>query len=187
MRIYVVRHGESETNRDQKWTGWFDAPLTDKGRADAQKAAEFLKDISFDKIYSSDLSRAIETAKIVVPDCEPELSSLLREIDVGALAGNSNSHLTSKQRYKIVDSGFAEFGGESRAQIKERAKQALKLFETLDCENVGVFTHAGWMSTVLDVIVGVNIPRGHIKCNNCTVAICEFTGEKWLLESWINL
>lgn len=187
MRVYVVRHGESETNRDQKWTGWFDAPLTDKGRADAQKAAEFLKDISFDKIYSSDLSRAVETAKIAVPNCAVETSLLLREIDVGSLANEGNSHLTSEQRYQIAENGFADFGGETRAQIRERVKDALKLFENLDCETIGVFTHAGWMTTMLDVVLGVDIPKGHVKCKNCTIAIYEYKGTKWLLDSWVNL
>lgn len=43
MKVYVVRHGESETNHMKKWTGWFDAPLTEKGRDDARGQGNFLK------------------------------------------------------------------------------------------------------------------------------------------------
>lgn len=62
MRVYVIRHGESETNLNKKWTGWLDVHLTDKGKDDAKKAGDFLKNIAFEKIYASDLSRAVETA-----------------------------------------------------------------------------------------------------------------------------
>ena len=55
MYVYVIRHGESETNKAKKWTGWLDVHLTDKGKDDAKKAGNFLKRISFDKIlYLSD-------------------------------------------------------------------------------------------------------------------------------------
>ena len=69
MRVYVIRHGESETNYKKQWTGWSDVHLTDKGKEDAKKARDFLKHISFDKIFASDLVRAVETAKIALPDC----------------------------------------------------------------------------------------------------------------------
>ena len=74
MRVYVIRHGESETNYNKQWTGWSDVHLTDKGKEDAKKARDFLKHIPFDKIFASDLIRAVETAKIVLPDYSYETS-----------------------------------------------------------------------------------------------------------------
>ena len=50
MRVYVIRHGESESNRDGVWTGWIDAPLTEKGRVDAAAVGIILSGVSFDKI-----------------------------------------------------------------------------------------------------------------------------------------
>lgn len=58
MKIFVIRHGESETNRDALWTGWYDAHLTEKGRSEAERLRVLLSGIQFDKIYSSDLLRA---------------------------------------------------------------------------------------------------------------------------------
>lgn len=55
MKVYVIRHGESENNRTERFTGWDDPHLTDRGREDAKKAAELLKNVRFDKIYVSDL------------------------------------------------------------------------------------------------------------------------------------
>ena len=87
MRVYVVRPGESETNRAGLWTGWTDVPLTEKGVNDAMLARAFFENLKIDKIYSSDLSRAIETAKTAIPGCEPEILPLIREVNVGNIAG----------------------------------------------------------------------------------------------------
>ena len=67
MRVYVIRHGESESNASKKWTGWTDVHLTKKGVNDAKKAAALLENVSFDKIYSSDLKRSYETMRTVFP------------------------------------------------------------------------------------------------------------------------
>lgn len=49
MKVYVIRHGESETNYEKKWTGWLDVNLTEKGMNDAKKAGEFLASVSLIK------------------------------------------------------------------------------------------------------------------------------------------
>ena len=50
MRVYVVRHGESETNKIHYMTGWLDVSLTEKGREDALFARSVLEGVEFDKI-----------------------------------------------------------------------------------------------------------------------------------------
>ena len=107
MRVYVIRHGESETNQAKKWTGWLNVHLTDKGKEDAQKAGIFLKNISFDKIYTSDLIRAIETAQNAIPSCRYETSALLREINVGNLANTPLSIVTDAQKSRTRAYGYA--------------------------------------------------------------------------------
>ena len=67
MKLYIVRHGESETNRKGLWTGWLDVALTDKGIADAERVRDTLRGIKFDKVYSSDLQRARVTCEIALP------------------------------------------------------------------------------------------------------------------------
>lgn len=63
--LVLVRHGESEWNQKGLWTGWFDIPLTEKGRIEAISAASTLTDITFDLFISSDLIRAVETMEII--------------------------------------------------------------------------------------------------------------------------
>lgn len=65
--LCLIRHGESLWNEENRFTGWVDVPLTDKGRKQAQDAAELIKSkgIKFDVAYTSQLSRAIETLDII--------------------------------------------------------------------------------------------------------------------------
>lgn len=65
MNIYIVRHAESENNIDGKFYTYTDGALTEKGRLQAEYCRDELKNIKFDKVYSSHLLRAIRTAEIV--------------------------------------------------------------------------------------------------------------------------
>ena len=60
--FYFVRHGESEANAAQRFAGQTDSPLTDLGRRQAQAVADALAAVRFDRVVSSDLSRARDTA-----------------------------------------------------------------------------------------------------------------------------
>lgn len=187
MRVFIVRHGESETNRKGLWTGWLDVPLTEKGRADARKAGALLGQVSFDKIYASDLMRAEETARTAVPGCRVETSALLREIDVGTLAGSPIASLTDDQRNALSGDGYRMFGGETREAFGGRIREFMELLEGLDCENVAVFSHAGWLRGFLNAVTGTPLPMKNIRCDNCTVGIFEYENGNWKLHSWINL
>lgn len=186
MRVYVVRHGESETNYNKKWTGWIDAALTDKGKDDAKRAGNLLKTITFDKVFTSDLCRAIETATIAIPECRYETSALLREINVGTLAGTPLNSITEKERAHIDQNGYADYDGEKKAEFYERIRLFIRELEALECENIAVFSHNGWIRGMLDIVIGHYMPRNRVCCNNCTIAIFEYTNETWKLHSWIN-
>ena len=186
MRVYVIRHGESETNLENKWTGWMDVHLTEKGKNDAKGAGEILKNVTFKKIYTSDLTRAIETAEAALPNCKYEKSALLREINVGDLAGNPLSIITDEQREIISKEGYGIFGGETKKEFEDRIQSFIKELEVENHDTVAVFSHAGWLRGMLDMVLGVAMPRGKVRCGNCTVAIFENTKGNWKLHSWIN-
>lgn len=187
MRVYVIRHGESETNKAKLWTGWLDVHLTDKGKDDAKQAGDFLKHISFDKIYSSDLVRARETAEVAIPGSRYETSELLREISVGSLAGKPISCITNEELLYIEKNRYFAFGGESKKEFYDRVSDFMKRLEGLNYENVAVFSHSGFLREMLNIVMGIYMPRKKICCNNCAVAVFEYTGEIWRLHSWVNL
>ncbi len=187
MKVFVIRHGESETNRDDLWTGWLDAPLTEKGRADAALAGELLSHTHFDKIYSSDLCRAASTAEIAIPGCEYEKRTDLREICLGSLEGLPKDYITAEQKATVAKEGYASLGGESFANIEARMAAFVQELEKLDCERVAIFTHAGWQRRFLDFVLGMKHPRKNIYCKNCAVGIFEYKNSVWVMHSWINL
>ncbi len=64
--LALVRHGQSLWNLENRFTGWVDVPLTDKGRDEARRAGELIRDLKFDVAYTSVLSRAQETLAIIL-------------------------------------------------------------------------------------------------------------------------
>ena len=186
MRLFIIRHGESETNLKGHYTGWYNAQLTDKGIEDAKWAGEILRDYTFDKVYTSDLDRAIITMKTALPGCDYEETSLLREIDVGILQNAPFSSISVQEREYVRQNGYLRYKGETRDDLQKRVVEFKEMVQKLDCENLAAFSHAGWLVGFLEHTLGGNIVRGNVMCRNCCAGVFEYTNGKWLLHSWIN-
>ncbi len=94
--LTLMRHGQSIWNAENRFTGMIDIPLTDIGRNEAHLAGKILHNMKFNMIYTSNLSRAIETAEIVKTTINSNASVVqdasLNERDYGDLIGmNKNS------------------------------------------------------------------------------------------------
>jgi phosphoserine phosphatase len=104
--VLLARHGQSDWNATRRWQGHADRPLTQKGRAQATALAERLAHIELEAVYSSDLRRASDTARVVAEAQGLELAQLpeLREVDVGAWSG-----LTREEAEERFPEGFARW------------------------------------------------------------------------------
>lgn len=104
--ILLARHGQSDWNAARRWQGHADRRLTEKGRAQSQALAERLAHIELDAVYSSDLRRAADTARVVAEAQGLELVQLseLREVDVGSWSG-----LTREEAEERFPDGFARW------------------------------------------------------------------------------
>lgn len=80
MKLILVRHGESEANFQNYWTGWLDVDLTEKGIEQAKKAGKKIKDadLFIDVAYESVLKRSIKTAKMILQQSDASLFLNLR-------------------------------------------------------------------------------------------------------------
>jgi len=91
VRLYITRHGQTEHNVEYRAQGWSDSPLTASGREVASRLGVGLREISFDKIYSSSAKRACDTAQIVRDNMGVDLiihtDDDLRERGLGKLEG----------------------------------------------------------------------------------------------------
>jgi 2,3-bisphosphoglycerate-dependent phosphoglycerate mutase len=102
-KVVLLRHGESDWNRENRFTGWTDVDLSEKGRAEAKSAAQLLKKEGyvFDQAFTSVLKRAIRTLWIVLDDMDlmwipVERSWRLNERHYGALQGLDKAETAAK-------------------------------------------------------------------------------------------
>ena len=146
-----------------------------------------MKNVPFDKVYCSDLHRARETASIAAPSYEAEPTPLLREVNVGTLAGKPLSALTKEQDARIFEVGYGDYDGETQEEFARRVATMMEQVAALPCANVALFSHAGWLRAMLDIVLGLRLPRERVRCKNCTVAVFEYTDSGWSLHSWVNL
>jgi hypothetical protein len=113
MKLYLIRHGQSETNLRKCFTGWAQVALTEQGRAGAVGVRPMLEKIKFDKIYSSDLIRAMHTAELAIPGCAYETTPLLREVGMGSLELQPIAEVEADMREKNTRQlGYAMYGGD---------------------------------------------------------------------------
>jgi probable phosphoglycerate mutase len=139
LEIWLVRHGETAASRDGVLAGWADLPLTELGREQARAVAPALAGEPFHGVWSSDLDRAVTTARLAWG--EPRTDARLREINFGTLEGQPWQTLAPeyKQAFIAFD-GFHPPGGESLDEVRERVFAFLAV---LPAGRHLLFTHGG--------------------------------------------
>lgn len=133
MRLYLVRHGETVWNFENRIQGASDVPLNDRGREQAESLAIKLQKIQFFKILSSPLERAFETAKIISLTQESAISKVdcFAELDQGKLEGLKFKEIQEKfpdfsSKWRIVPGEVRMPGGETLNELQERAWQGIQ-------------------------------------------------------------
>lgn len=163
LTILVTRHGHTDRSEPEQYLGQrVVAQLSDRGRADAQRLAERLAGVTFDRVISSPLGRALDTAAILARDVPPETDDRLAELDYGAWEG-----LT-------VDEIERRFPGEFDAYEADPAKHRVGGAES--GEDVAVRLE-GFMNDLLAWWEGEQADRtclliGHSSVNRIFLALC---------------
>ena len=179
-KLILLRHGQSQWNFENRFTGWKDVPLTDKGVNEATIAGKLLKmhNITIDLILSSVLIRANETAKIMVS--EMNLSHLwnekkelimkkdkaLNERDYGDLVGlnkEETSHKYGKEQVHLWRRGYdvTPPGGESLKNVVDRVRPYYNTFikpELIKEKNILIVAHGNSLRAMM-ICVGLYQPE----------------------------
>ncbi|HEY4433038.1 MAG TPA: histidine phosphatase family protein [Candidatus Cybelea sp.] len=159
MLLTLIRHGPTEWNASRRFQGRTNVPLSPTGRAHALAAAGALKSKKIDRIYSSDLQRALETAQIVGEPHGAEIltDERLREFDFGAWEGltwveivTRNPHLYGLGSTAAKD--YTPEGGESFADVCERVGSFLDDLAAQRLQRAVVVTHAGALHAMFTVL-----------------------------------
>lgn len=171
MRLILTRHGETEEMKQKISQGHLPGTLSAEGIRQAELLAERLREECIDAIYSSDLARSADTAKIIAkhhPQVPLQLIRELREADLGSNTGKKNIPPYWQQRAA---------NAETPEQLFNRAKEFLEmLYQRYPRGNVICVGHAAINKALIAVLMGktagaiVDMPTQ----SNTAVNICEF-------------
>jgi broad specificity phosphatase PhoE len=166
--IYLVRHGETDWNKQDLLQGQTDIPLNETGKAQAEETRDLLKEIHFDTVFSSDLSRAKQTAEILALERELAVntSTLLRERSYGIYEGRPHDEYRAARK-EILDKLPQLAAAEqvnipiADAEMNERAISRVITFlreiaVTHQGKTVLVVSHGGIMGALLVHLGWVN-------------------------------
>lgn len=185
--IYLIRHGRTDWNDKKLIQGHIDIPLNSEGKLTAKKIAKELKRIKFDRIYSSDLSRASQTADIIALEHKltVEISGALRERFFGKIQGKPHDEfkridaildtLDDKTRYSYKFN--SDMTMESDKEIMDRFISFLREIAIGNPrKTVLVATHAGVIGVLL-MKLGIFDYKGYIHVDNLGFVKLESDGK----------
>ena len=168
MEIYFVRHGQTIWNVEKRFQGLSDSPLTELGITQAKLLGEKLKDIKFDKFYSTSLKRVYDTANYIKGNRKQkvEIFDDFVEISMGDMEGIKQEDFKKLYPEQVKNFFFnqleynpSSFGGESFLEVRERVIRGLNKFIELNknYERVLVVSHGATLKTLLHYISGKDI------------------------------
>lgn len=183
-RLLLVRHGETGHNKELRFTGWADPPLTGHGRAQARALGRRLRDEDLDAVYSSDLARTVETASLAIAN-RNELEAIaefgLREANFGAWQGLTFNE--ARERYPaeaqlLLDRSidFCAPGGETIPEVHDRVRDVLeRLHSTHDGGRVLVVASGGPIQILIAGLFSMPV-QAHWRLGvaNCALNIVDF-------------
>lgn len=156
LNFFLIRHGETEWNARKKLTSTSDIPLSSIGSKQAIELSEFLSEIEFDQIYSSPLSRAFNTAQLIIADNKRVINrdERLIEVNFGKFEGENALELEEQSRSdtfnewrkgKPIDT---EFGMEPLKAANERGMSFINELEGAE-GNVLVVSHGYFLRLII--------------------------------------
>lgn len=180
-KLILIRHGQTDMNKDRLYYGRLDVPINETGKEQAENTRKNLVEleIDYDKIYSSPMKRAYETAEIVnYKNLEIEKDDELREMDFGIFEGLSYKEIIKKypeemEKLKKDWKTYSYVTGENPFMLQKRA---LKFLEKIDKnKNNMVVTHWGIICTLLSFLFSSEL-EGYWKyqVKNGGIVIIEF-------------
>ena len=190
VKIILIRHGETDWNKEQIFRGRIDVALNEVGLAQARAVQKFLKDVQISAIYSSPLSRALETARVVGEgrNCEVKIEEGFIDINFGRWQGIS--HQKVKEEYKELYEmwlnkpqmvTFPE--GESLEEVQRRSMKALeKVIKKHPEETLAIISHRVLNKVLLCSILGLELSHfWYIKQDTCAINRFEYKDDKYYL------
>lgn len=170
--IYLIRHGETDWNRDKRFQGQTDIALNQSGRQQAELLIPAMNSLKIESAYSSNLIRAHETAQIALQELKITIQKdeRLREANVGEVEGLTLDEIELKygahgiarwRSYEERDMDFRYLNGESKRQILVRIRSVmLEIAQNSDRQHLAIFAH-GMVMRALTFAFNQGVPWDH--------------------------
>jgi probable phosphoglycerate mutase len=195
-RLCLVRHGETAWNAEGRVQGQLDLPLNATGLAQARSLARVLSKEKFSAIYSSDLTRARQTAQPTAGllKMDVALTEDLRERHYGAFQGMTYTEASVRipegyARFKAKDPEYDFDTGESLKDFNDRSLLFIqKVVQNHEGENLLLFTHGGVLEMVYRHATGrgLSTPRD-FEIPNAAINRIEIGGAQWRVSAWADI
>ncbi|MEM0473231.1 MAG: histidine phosphatase family protein [Candidatus Aenigmatarchaeota archaeon] len=187
MKLFIIRHGQTDANVKEIMQGWLDLKLNDKGIKQAKLLAKRLKKEKIDAFYSSDLKRAVMTAEEVLKYHNKRLvkTSLLRELNFGYLEGISyEKYVETFKCYCLKRHEFRNPKGESYEDLKKRVNIFLKdVLRKHKNQNVAIFAHGITNRVIISELLNLSPEKAaEIRQENTCVNIIEISSKPKLIS-----
>lgn len=170
LRLYLIRHGETEWSLSGQYTGRTDIPLTAHGEDEARGLGLHIRDIPFARVLSSPLKRAQQTCALAGPFPKAEIEPDLAEWDNGDDEGRTTADiLKSRPNWNLFRDGSPH--GESPAQISSRADRFIARLGELD-GNVALFSHSHFGRVLAARWIGLSVNQAqHLLLDTASLTI----------------
>lgn len=194
MELIIVRHGETESNRNGTFLGWTDVMLNETGIRQAYCVKERLKGIKIDAIYSSPLIRAKRTAEIINENFQMEIEYIdgLKERNFGIWDDRTYHSIVDgyPREHELWTKDWMNYcieNGESAIQVYQRVTGAMnQLTDQKRKGTVLIVTHLGCIRMLLAYLLGLGIEGSwRFKVNNCSITKVEID-ENYAVLSMLN-
>ncbi|MBI3331378.1 2,3-bisphosphoglycerate-dependent phosphoglycerate mutase [Candidatus Peregrinibacteria bacterium] len=190
--LVLLRHGQSQWNLENRFTGWIDVPLTEQGKADAKKTGKALKDLRFDHAFTSGLVRAQDTLSIILEELDQtnipiEKDKALNERHYGDLQGLNKAEMAAKYGQEQVKLWRRSYttrppNGESHEDCEKRTLPYFleKILPLLASgKNVLVAAHGNSLRPIIKYLDHMDPEAAaEMEIGLCTPYIYTFEGKK---------
>jgi probable phosphoglycerate mutase len=189
--FYLLRHGETEWNAENRFCGSTDVPLSEAGRRQAKSLAERLNSIPFEALYSSPLKRALETARVISASVglQPIPDARLVELDYGQWEGKTLAEIMENdpKTFRAWDANPAQVappGGESGLEAQQRVVSFLDFLAAKHPQgDVLVVLHKTVCRLAICHVLGMSPSeyRRRLVLNNAALSIIQTQPYGWQL------
>lgn len=177
MKLYLIRHGETDWNQVHRFQGREDIPLNADGIKQAKLTGNALKNLGIEAVYTSPLQRALRTAQEIAVQTGLQAEDVypMKELIERDLGPYSGQMVKDKQEYFAVASGAGVSGMEPFDNVLVRMQQALVLMERAGFTVVAAVSHGAAINVLLAGLSDHEVGTGKTKLHNGGISLIEGT------------